>query len=52
MIALMKAEPCEEIEQSYLGGLWDSNFHRRTVASLEAERTKDGRGKTTARTWI
>lgn len=42
VIALMKAEPCEEIEQSYLVGLWDNNFHRRTVASLEAERTKDG----------
>lgn len=37
----MKAEPCDEIEQSYLGGLRDSNFHKRTVASLEAERTKD-----------
>lgn len=41
-MALMKAEPCDDIEQSYLGGLWDSNFHRRTVASLEADRTKDG----------
>ena len=49
-MALMKVEPCEEIEQSYFGGLWDSNFHMRTVASLEAERTKDGEGKMTPRT--
>ena len=41
-MALMKAEPCVEIEQSYLGGSLDSNFHTRTVASLEAERTNDG----------
>ena len=39
---LMKAELCVEIEQSYFEGLLDSNFHTRTVASLEAERTKDG----------
>ena len=41
-MALMKAEPCEEIEQSYLGGLRDCNLQRRTVASLEAERIKEG----------
>lgn len=40
-MALTKAEPYEDIEQSYSGGLRDNNFHRRTVASLEAERTKD-----------
>ncbi len=48
----MKEEPCEEMEQSYLGGLSDSSFHSRTVASLEAERTKEGLGKITPRTWI
>ena len=41
MIALMKAEPCDDMELSYLGGFWERSFHRRTVASLEAERTKD-----------
>ena len=41
-MALMKAEPCELIEQSYFGGFSEMSFHKRTVASLEAERTKDG----------
>ena len=50
-MALMKEEPWEEIEQSYLGGVWDRSCHRRTVASLEAERTNFGSGKTTPRTW-
>ncbi len=49
-MALMKAEPWDEIEQSYFGGFWDRSFQRRTVASREAERTKDGSGKTTPRT--
>lgn len=47
----MKAEPCEDIEQSYFGGVLERSFHSRTVASLEAERTKLGWGKTTARTF-
>ncbi len=47
---LMNVEPCEIIEQSYLGGFSERSFHRRTVASLEADRTKVGCGKMTART--
>ena len=50
-MALMKEEPWEDIEQSYLGGLWERSCHRRTVASLEAERTNFGFGKTTPRTY-
>lgn len=50
VMALMKAEPCDVIKQSYLGGLLETNFHRRTVASLEADRTNDECGKTTPRT--
>lgn len=46
----MKADPCEDIEQSYLGGLEERSFHSLTVASREAERTKLGWGKTTPRT--
>ena len=41
-MALMKAVPWEDIEQSYFGGFPERSFHKRTVASLEAERTKDG----------
>ncbi len=48
----MKEEPCEDIEQSKFGGCSDNNFHRRTVASLEAERTTFGCGKATPRTWL
>lgn len=40
--ALMNAEPWEVIEQSYLGGVSERSFHRRTVASLEADKTNDG----------
>lgn len=42
VIALMNAEPCVVIVHSYLGGFSETSFHKRTVASLEAERTKDG----------
>lgn len=38
------------MEQSYFGGLVERSFHNRTVASLDAERTKLGLGYTTPRT--
>ena len=50
-MALMKVEPWEDIEQSYLAGLLERSFHSRTVASLEAERRKLGWGKRTPRTY-
>ena len=49
-MALTKDWTCEEMEQSYLGGSDESSFHRRTVASLEAERRKEGFGNMTPRT--
>lgn len=51
VIALINAEPWEIIEQSYLRGFSGRSFHRRTVASLEADKTKFGCGKTTPRTY-
>lgn len=49
---MIKAEPCDDMEQSYLGGCSESSFHKRTVASLEAERTTEGWGKVTPRTYV
>ena len=49
--AFMKAELWDDIEQSYVGGFSERSFQRRTVASRDAERTKDGWGKTTPRTY-
>ncbi len=46
----MNADPWDVIVQLYLGGDSASSFHRRTVASLEADTTKDGLGKITPRT--
>jgi hypothetical protein len=48
--ALTKAEPCEDMVQSYFGGLGEMSFQMRTVASLDAEATRFGLGKTTSRT--
>ena len=48
--ALINEEPCEDNEQSYFRGFRDISLHWRTVESLEAERTRSGRGKATART--
>ena len=47
----MNSEPWEVREQSKVGGLVVVSFHRRTVASREAERTRSGVGKATPRTW-
>ena len=52
VIAFMKAEPWEDIEQSYLGGFSARSFHWRTVASRDAETMTVGCGKTTPRTYL
>ena len=50
--AFMKAVPCEDMAASKAGGGEDIIFHNRTVASLDADITVLGDGKTTARTYM